>query len=475
MSNNIVEDVLLLPVVAAALAGVAAVEGIKGTANLGHEFGEGVAEVVNQMQQENQQRLQLEREWINQITEERENAFNSINAYVSSLVKLSELDISLASLSDVKNAAENMNSLISKREHRTEQIRQLRDKAIRSKDIDEIEAFKDAAERLFNGLQGEIQSEIIFFAQNGINLDAYGSLNEDAVVMALAKKNAVSTVKLRSLEDNQIITPAMIRYDMVVFEDSLSEFLCEEGLNDRQLRDVMAIKQDLHRIRDDETIPLDIKKKRLATLFTTYSRRIDGIKAELEEMSEYYDKYLLETFDIPDERLDLADFDSCDEIVAATKVAKAKREERLQKQYVQLQMDRIMKKHGLNVVESAVMGRKEDDKRIVYGIDNSTAVDVFISDQGMVSTRVVGINFGETPTEAQEEALVQNQHKFCSKMAQIEADLEDVGIVLRRKKTIPPDRSNNSWIQLDKARPVQRNTIDRRRRRRTENKVMYME
>lgn len=482
MSNNIVEDVLILPAIAAGVVAAAATTAIggvvlagEGLATLGHDFGSGVTDVLNQMQTENQERLKLEQEWIMQIREERDKAFNQINAYIASLVKLSESDLKFSKLASVSGVAEQAQSIVNKREARAAQIRQLRDKAIRSRDIEEIAACANAAEKLFNGLSAELQTEIIFFAKNGLDLPEYGSMHDDAIKMALANKNEVSEVKLKSLEDGQAVTEAMIRYDMIVFEDCLSEFLCEEGLNDRQLRDLLAIKQDLKKIGQDSTITLDIKKKRLATLFTTYARRQQGIKAELTEMSEYYDTYLRETFDIPDERLELADFDSIDEIVVATKEAKINREERLKKQYVQIQMDRIMKKHGLNVVESAVMGRPEDDKRVLYGIDDSAAVDVFISEKGMASTRVVGVNFGGTPTDAEEEALVQKEHKFCSKMAAIEADLEDVGIVLRRKKTVPPGREYNTWVQIDKATPVQRNKVVRRKRRQTNDKVRYME
>lgn len=479
MSNSIVEDVLLLPIIAVGVAATAATTAVEaageGLVTLGRDFGSGVTDVLNQMRVENQERLKLEQEWIMQIRAEREKAFNDINAYIVSLVKLSEEDIKLAQLETVPEAQDKVQSFIKKREEKTAKIRQLRDRAIRSRDIDEIAACAEAAEKLYEGLAAELQSEIIFFAKYGIMFPEYGSMHDDAIKMAMAIKNEISEVKLKSLEDGRQVTPAMIKYDMVVFEDCLSEFLCEEGLNDRQLRDLMAIKQDLQKINNDDSISLEIKKKRLATLFVTYSRRQQGIKAELTEMSEYYDTYLRETFDIPEERLDMADFDSIDQIVAATKEAKINREERLKKQYVQIQMDRVMKKHGLNVVESSVMGRKEDDKRILYGIDDSAAVDVFISEKGMVSTRVVGVNFGTIPSEAEEEALVQKEHKFCGKMAAIEADLENVGIILRRKKTIPPGREYNTWVQLDMSTPVQRNKVNRRKRRQTDNKVMYME
>ena len=316
MSNNIVEDVLLLPAIAVGVAAAAATTAVgavalagEGLVTLGRDFGSGVTDVLNQMQVENQERLKLEQEWIMQIRAEREKAFNDINAYIASLVNLSESDIKLAELETVQGANEKVQSFIQKREEKAEKIRQLRDRAIRSRDIDEIAACAEAADKLYEGLTAELQSEIVFFAQHGVELPEYGSMHDDAIIMALAVRSEVSEVRLKSLEEGQQVTPAMIKYDMVVFEDCLSEFLCEEGLNDRQLRDLFAIKQDLKKIDHDESLSLDIKKKRLATLFVTYSKRQQGIKAELAEMSEYYDTYLRETFDIPDERLELADFE----------------------------------------------------------------------------------------------------------------------------------------------------------------------
>ena len=492
MSNSVVEDaaiaaVLMGPVVAVgaavgvaagavALTGRALVLTGDVLATLEKDFGSGVTDVLKQMQEENQQRLKLEQEWITQIRAEREKAFQEINSYVASLVKLSETDRVLTQLADVPGADLQIQSLIQKREARVAKIRQLRDRAIRSKNIDEIAACAEAAKTLLEGLPGELQTEMVFFAKNGVQLPEYGSLHDDAIRMALAQKNEVANVViLQSVEENQVVTEEMIRSDEIAFLDCLSEFMCEDGMNDRQMADLLAIKQELLRIVQNNNITPDIKKKRLATLFRTFEKRRSEMQAELSEMHEYYEAYLLETYDIPDERLELEDFDSVDEIIDKTREAAKSRDERLKRQYVQIQMDRIMKKHGLNVVDSAVIGRKEDDKRVLYGIDDSAAVDVFISDKGIVSTHVVGVNFGSTPTAAEEEQLVQKEHKFCSKLKEIEDDLEDVGIILRRKRTVPPDRNYSTWIQLDRSKPVQRGRVNRRKRRQSDNKVMYME
>lgn len=448
---------------------------VRGTIELTKDFGSGVADVINVIGQENQERLKLEREWINQISVEREKAFNQINAYITSMIKLSESDIKLEKVGSSKMASQNINSLISKRENRISQIKELRDKVIRSSDIDAINTYALAAEKIADGLAGEIQSEIIFFAKLGINLPCYGSLHDDAIKMALATRNDTVEVQLKLNKEDEKVTLAIIKNDYVVFEDCLSVFLCEEGLNDRQLRDILAIKQDLQKIAQDESISLEIKKKRMATLFNTYTKRQKGINAELQEMKKYYDTYLKYTYDIPDERLELFEFDSIDQIVEATKDAKQKMEKRLQKQYVQMQIDRVMNKHGMKVVDSAVMGRKADDQRLLYGINEKAAVDVFISEQGTLSTRVVGVGFGNKSDAQDEEQLVQTEHKFCSKMVKIEKDLEEVGILLRKKKSLAPGQVDNTWIQLDMSTPVQRNKVNRRKRHQTDNKVMYRE
>ena len=60
-------------------------------------------------------------------------------------------------------------------------------------------------------------------------------------------------------------------------------------------------------------------------------------------------------------------------------------------------------------------------------------------------------------------------------MRQIEDDLEDVGVVLRRKQTLPPERQYNTWIQIQNSVQETKKETTRKRKRQTNNKVMYME
>lgn len=475
--SSVVDEVLLGGVELAGLAALAAA-GTVGKLALG--VGQGLSReaglVMQQIQEENRKRLELEQEWILNIRKERENALSKINSLVNNLRNISEKDALIAGKAYSGGAGKEFDSLVRKRNAKLLEIRRLRDQAIAVNDIDKIKEYSQSAKRLYDSLQGEIQDEIVGLARHGIRMPQYGSMNDGAVLMALAKKKDVFDIRLNSLDANSMVTEEMVLHDLAVFEDSLSEFLCEDGLNDRQLRDLLAIKQDLKKIGSDRTISLDIKRKRLRTLFDTYSRRARAFKAELIEMREYYDKYILETFDIPDERLEMADFDNIDEVGEAIKEARKKRLERIKHQYVQMQVDRVMKKHGLNLIDSAVMGRKEDDRRILYGIDENAAVEVFVSqnDNSNMSAHVVGINFGEKAGVQEEDKLVEKEKKFCNKMSAIEADLEDVGIILRRKKTLPPGKDHITWVQLDKEVKVQRNKIRRKKKNTDTNRYMYM-
>ena len=164
---------------------------------------------------------------------------------ISSLNKLSESDDRLFAVSGVNEAKEKAKSIINKRENVVRKIRQLREQAVKSKNVDEIEACAEQAKLLFDGLNGSLQEELVFFGKNGVELPEYGSMHEDAVRMAITKHHDVFNVVLKTtVQDNagQVVTESMLRYDFAVFEDSLSELLCVEGLNDRQVRDILAVK-----------------------------------------------------------------------------------------------------------------------------------------------------------------------------------------------------------------------------------------
>lgn len=469
-------------VAVAAMGGVAAAamgvgKAVDVTAQLGQDFGKGVTEVLQEMGREQQERLRMEQEWITKIRRDRDHAFQKINAYLIQFTGLAEADQSLADqMSQVPGGIEQVKSLLAKREMRAAQIRKLRDLAMKSTDADEIQSYAEQAEKLYAGLPNEIQQELVFLAKNGIRLPEYGTSSDDAIQMALAKKHDVSAIRLQVMKTEQSrVTEAMIHQDLVVFYDSLAELMCTDGLNDRQARDILAIRQELKRIEADTSISAELRSKKIATLYTTFNRRRQAINEDLQEMRRYYEQYLQETYDVPEVRREMADFNSIDEIVEASREAQTQRFERLKLQYIQKQVDRVMKKNGLNLVESAVMGRKEDDRRVVYGIDDKTAVDVFVSEKGTVATRIVGVNFGAKPSEAEEEALSARGHKFCSKMRQIEDDLEDVGVILRRKQTLPPERQYNTWIQIQNTMQQTKKETTRKRKRQTNNKVMYME
>lgn len=462
---------------ATAIAGAAiAVGAVHGTIALGENLGEGTIEVLHTMQKENQERLKLEQEDMLRLKKEQEMAYSSMNIYIDKLLQLRGSDQKLASLGNTEGAAQAMASLVNKREACRAQIQQLRDKAIQSRNIDEIDAYSNQALQLFEGLEGQLGPELLFFGSLGVDLPEYGSSTQDALAMIRTGKHEVSEIRLRSIEEGETVTEQMLQQDYSAFTESLSRAMCNGNLNDRQINDLMAVKVDMDEIARNQSLPPARKKMRLAELYKTFQGRKNAIATELEEMEEEYEKYLQLTFDVPDERLELYEFDSVDEVAGAVKQAREAREKREQKRYVELQIERIMKKHDMNLVDSQVLGRAEDDERVLYRIDDSTAVDVYVSDDAHVSTRVVGVNFGQKTGEADEEALVQRTHTACHKLAEIQEELEDVGIRVGTINTLPPDRKYNTWIQLDTGAPaaVKKKARRERNRRQPQLKVMQM-
>ena len=103
--SSVVDEVVLPAVIGAAIGSVAVIamggvavaaagvgKAVDVTAQLGQDFGTGVTEVLKEMGQEQQERFRLEQEWITKIRNDRDRAFEKMNAYISHFSVLAEAD-----------------------------------------------------------------------------------------------------------------------------------------------------------------------------------------------------------------------------------------------------------------------------------------------------------------------------------------------------------------------------------------------
>ena len=84
----------------------------------------------------------------------------------------------------------------------------------------------------------------------------------------------------------------------------------------------------------------------------------------------------------------------------------------------------------------------------MYGVNDHTAIHVFVSDEQQVAMRVVGIGFDETITAEEDEQLYEQQCAFCSMHPQITQELALRGVMLTTKKHLTPDRKYNKKIKV---------------------------
>ncbi len=274
----------------------------------------------------------------------------------------------------------------------------------------------------------------------------------------------------------ETVTESDIKEDVKVFEEEITEFMQTEGLLARHKNSMLRLRADLAEITKTSLKPAQ-KRTRIRRLFEDFTSISDLARRDVAELKAAYEEYTSECFDIPHLIRPLSDFSSIDEIQQAKKDARALAEKQLSKEYIRRQIDEVMAKHGYDVIQSEYLEAANSSGQILYGVDDGTAVDVFVSDENQVTMRVVGIGFGTEIDAEESERLYRQQCAFCSMHPQITRELEMRGVILKEKNHMPPDKKFNKKIQTRSSSGSGRQgSRDRKKRQgQTGDKVRYME
>ena len=132
-----------------------------------------------------------------------------------------------------------------------------------------------------------------------------------------------------------------------------------------------------------------------------------------------------------------------------------------------------MEKHGYKVVHSELLKEMNEKGQILYGIDDDTAVDVFVSDSSQVTMRVVGIGFDSEISDEEDEELYKKQCAFCSMHPQIVRELEMRGVILRTVNHLPPSKKFNKKIKTGTGNSVSSQSRAKKELKRREQRVKY--
>ena len=293
------------------------------------------------------------------------------------------------------------------------------------------------------------------------------SIKREAEAMAGTRRKILEDIKESIIEAGDT---SLLEEQADAFEQELTQRMNEGELTGMHKNSILMLLQDLRELRRS-SLPADTAGKRLQRLYGQYEKIGALINSEMDVMRAVYKEYCTECFDLDDEPAALADFSSLDELKEAAQQMRERARCRMSGEYIRRQIDDVMKKHGYDLVRSELLHEADASGQALYGVDKDSAINVFVSDEGQVTMRVVGIGFDEDITEAESEKLYQQQCAFCSLHPQLTKELEMRGVILHTRKHNPPDKKFNKKI---KTRVRTENTAADRRKKELKRQGLRM-
>ena len=204
--------------------------------------------------------------------------------------------------------------------------------------------------------------------------------------------------------------------------------------------------------------------ERVKGLFQLLRQRLDIDKEALEQAYAAYAAECRGSGICPQA---IAEFASVEKIVAETRRIRESEAERLAQVYIREQIDDVMKTHGYNVIDSDYLEAPPDGTRRLYEVDAASGINVFQSEQGMLMIEIVATGDDTRLSEHEKLMMVERQRRFCGVYADLRADLNARGVVLKTIDHKEPHISFSRKLQVragkhSQARPSQAEIEGRR-------------
>ncbi len=337
-----------------------------------------------------------------------------------------------------------------------------------------IEELSAKSQQIVAQFNESIQKDLALVGQMAKTSEKYQQLEANRQQLEQARKKKIVQLTTTSQDSDVEITQADVDELVEIFRSEFDSFMIETNMTSKHKNSMLLINQDLQEVLDSD-FPADRKEKRIKRLFGDFQKMSGHIKDEMSEMEALYAEYTKECFDLSAPAKALSEFDSKKALEEEILDTKEYAETNLSKEYIKRQINEVMAKHGYDVVRSDMLAEANQSGQILYGVDQDTAIDVFVSDENQVTMRVVGIGFDSDISEAENERLFQQQCAFCSMHPQITAELAMRGVILHTKKHMPPDKKFNKKIQTKTKSDSQTTSRAKKDLKRTEPKTMHKE
>lgn len=299
------------------------------------------------------------------------------------------------------------------------------------------------AEVLLKRFNEDVQEEMKIVNKIAISNQKFQQLQKERKKIAQAKREKIVRISTENKEDIKV-TEEEIKEQVEAFDEEIKEFMMTPMMS-KHKNSILLLIQDLHEL---ETSSLDNerKSKRIKRLFKEYKKLTTLIQQEVQDMLVVYEEYKRECFDMDAPPLDLNEFSTSKEIIESLKSVREAAKSKLSRDYIKRQIDDVMLKHGYNVVKSDLLQEANEKGQILYGVNDDTAINVFVSNDNQVTMRVVGVGFDSEISESENERLFQEQCAFCSMHPQITAELAMRGVLLQTKNHMLPNKKFNKKI-----------------------------
>lgn len=258
-----------------------------------------------------------------------------------------------------------------------------------------------------------------------------------------------------------------------IFED-LTNFLEAKEYIVKYRQQIFDMRNQILEL-EREVLDLDIKKKLILEKKVSIKNELKKIEFENKKVEALYEDYLKEAYSIDYSNIKpIKDFSSNEKIKNETEILRKKAQSFSEKNYIREQVDEVISKYGYNMISPEYIEKSNKNNRLLYQVDNSTGIEVFMSDteQQMFTFKVVGIGFDEELNEKESDRLYEEQCNFCSMYPELINELRTRGIIFEKVNYNEPDRKYNTKIKL---KNNFENRNNKRKSKENTNKVKYRE
>ena len=269
-----------------------------------------------------------------------------------------------------------------------------------------------------------------------------------------------------SIEDIEIIIKEI--------SEKLSDFLEKNEYTVDYRQQVLDMKTQLLKLEKNDS-NLDVKKELLLERKEIIESNLKRIQLNSKEIESLYKDYLTEVYSLNYSDIkSIRDFSSKEEIKNEIAILKKKVENISIKNYIKEQLDDVMMKHGYNMIDSEYIERVKTDNRLLYKVNDSTGIDVFMSDaqEEMMTLKIVGIGFDEEMTERESDDLYEEQCNFCSMFPELVEELRVRGVIFKEVRYNEADKKHNTKI---KVKINSENRVNKRKSKENINNKKYRE